>query len=599
MDVRNLRDCQGGETFESDIVIVGGGAAGLTIAREFFGTPWKVLVLESGDVQETDDHERLNEVEFDSSSVPRSWLERRREYHGHQAARWSVDVQRFGVRCRGLGGSTAAWAGKSAPFSLQDFRHRPWLAFSGWPFDRAYLEPFIRRAEGQLNLGVGAYGDDFWDRFSGKGARPALDRKVFSSFFWQFARSRVNPVNMMRMGPEFLLEAPDNVRVLVNATATCVAPQQEAGVVVDVASLEGVRARVSARYAVVACGALENARLLLSSSTARSPNGLGNERDQVGRYLMDHLNAPVVRFAKEDVKTVCDQFGFFGLSSDKRVDMYMHGLELSADVQERDRLVNIAAYAVADRAEDDPWGAAAALLRGKSKTVLRDIFSIVKAPGMMITGAGRLMLQSDRVPRALKTGIVNMAVRLTPNFVVEEYLTKGIPHKLVGVGFHAIVEQEPLPENRVLLGQTRNRIGQQLPLVKWEPGERSLYTLLRMGELLVEEFPKAGLPTPTPEDWVRNRSIRDAPIIDTAHTSGTTRMSVDPNAGVVDANCRIHGCEAVYVIGASVFPTCGHANPTLMIASLAMRLADHLKERMKAAQTAPERPPESVASAAA
>jgi choline dehydrogenase-like flavoprotein len=61
------------------------------------------------------------------------------------------------------------------------------------------------------------------------------------------------------------------------------------------------------------------------------------------------------------------------------------------------------------------------------------------------------------------------------------------------------------------------------------------------------------------------------------HTAGTTRMSDDPKLGVVNSNCRVHGVAGLYVAGASVFPTCGHANPTLMIVALAIRLADRIK----------------------
>jgi choline dehydrogenase-like flavoprotein len=58
-------------------------------------------------------------------------------------------------------------------------------------------------------------------------------------------------------------------------------------------------------------------------------------------------------------------------------------------------------------------------------------------------------------------------------------------------------------------------------------------------------------------------------------------MSVDPQGGVVDANCRVHGVENLYVAGCSVFPTSGHANPTLTLVALAVRLADHLREQLK------------------
>jgi choline dehydrogenase-like flavoprotein len=56
-------------------------------------------------------------------------------------------------------------------------------------------------------------------------------------------------------------------------------------------------------------------------------------------------------------------------------------------------------------------------------------------------------------------------------------------------------------------------------------------------------------------------------------------MHNDPTQGVVDRNCRVHAIDNLYVIGSSVFPTSGAANPTLTIVALTLRLADHLKSR--------------------
>ena len=62
-----------------------------------------------------------------------------------------------------------------------------------------------------------------------------------------------------------------------------------------------------------------------------------------------------------------------------------------------------------------------------------------------------------------------------------------------------------------------------------------------------------------------------------SHHIGTTRMAASADEGVVDPDCRVHGVENLYVAGSSVFPTSGHANPTLTVVALAVRLADHLK----------------------
>ncbi|TXI11418.1 MAG: GMC family oxidoreductase, partial [Rhizobium sp.] len=64
-----------------------------------------------------------------------------------------------------------------------------------------------------------------------------------------------------------------------------------------------------------------------------------------------------------------------------------------------------------------------------------------------------------------------------------------------------------------------------------------------------------------------------------AHPSCTTRMGTDPRTSVVDTNAMVHGTDGLFIAGSSVFPTPGHANPTLMLLALAIRLADHLKQR--------------------
>jgi choline dehydrogenase-like flavoprotein len=67
-----------------------------------------------------------------------------------------------------------------------------------------------------------------------------------------------------------------------------------------------------------------------------------------------------------------------------------------------------------------------------------------------------------------------------------------------------------------------------------------------------------------------------------AHTLGTTRMAQSPAFGVVDANCQVHGVKGLFIAGSSTFPTSGHANPVLMIVSLAIRLSDAIKTELAA-----------------
>ena len=93
-----------------------------------------------------------------------------------------------------------------------------------------------------------------------------------------------------------------------------------------------------------------------------------------------------------------------------------------------------------------------------------------------------------------------------------------------------------------------------------------------------DELNKAGMPVPVMEDWIVHDQPLQGALVDMSHTIGTTRMSDDPRTGVVDSECEVHGVKGLYIAGSSVFPTSGHANPTLMILSLAIRLADKLKK---------------------
>jgi choline dehydrogenase-like flavoprotein len=83
-----------------------------------------------------------------------------------------------------------------------------------------------------------------------------------------------------------------------------------------------------------------------------------------------------------------------------------------------------------------------------------------------------------------------------------------------------------------------------------------------------------------------------------AHHLGTTRMSDSPVNGVVDSNCKVFGMSNLYVAGSSIFPTGGHANPTLTLIALTLRLADHLKKNdlpaLKSKKQLVERKPRKV-----
>lgn len=147
-----------------------------------------------------------------------------------------------------------------------------------------------------------------------------------------------------------------------------------------------------------------------------------------------------------------------------------------------------------------------------------------------------------------------------------------------GFGLIARTEVAPNAANRVTLTDELDELGMPRVRLDWNVGELERATVQQTVNLLAQEFGRLGMGRVKINDllledsdaWSRNLSWF-------GHHMGTTRMSSDPRTGVVDSNCRIHGMRNLYVASSSVFPTCGYANPTLTIAALAIRLADHLK----------------------
>lgn len=104
MQVKDLGSLDADARLDTDLVIVGGGPAGLTIAREFFGTSTRVLILESGRLEENPRFANLNTVESIGEPKDEAQVRKRIAFHGAQSSSWSNESQRFGVRCRVLGG---------------------------------------------------------------------------------------------------------------------------------------------------------------------------------------------------------------------------------------------------------------------------------------------------------------------------------------------------------------------------------------------------------------------------------------------------------------------------------------------------------------
>jgi choline dehydrogenase-like flavoprotein len=144
------------------------------------------------------------------------------------------------------------------------------------------------------------------------------------------------------------------------------------------------------------------------------------------------------------------------------------------------------------------------------------------------------------------------------------------------IGVRSLVEQSPNPANRIVLGDEKDILGQRRAKIYWRWSELDLHSISRTQEIFRQEFASAGIGVFTPTKASETGMPRE--FSSPHHFMGSTRMHNDPRQGVVDANCRVHGLQNLFITGSSVFPTGGFANPTLTIIALALRLSDHLRK---------------------
>lgn len=517
-------DFPDGYSFDADICVVGCGAAGITIAREFLDTKFKVVILESGGEEWEDATQDLYASEV--TGLP---------HKGIHAG-----------RARIFGGTTTLWAGQTLPLDEIDFRKRPWTRDSGWPIDRSELEPFYRRAERVLNLNPIDYTASEWP------------------YDWPpppvYDRSKLRPlVSQFSPRPDFAaayrkeLKAAERIIVVLHANVVRlgVNAQRSALDEAEFRTLAGKCGRVTARFYVLCCGGIETARLLLASDDVET-DGLGNRCDLVGRYFQDHVQAqlaPVI-LHRPLALSLYETFYWRGIA-------YNPKAALSEKLQEGRRTLNATAGVVSSELpnEDSPVEAAKRVVRrvlgrGPRQALGPDLRRVLSYP-LEVASAGlrRLRLHGPA------------------------YAMSGEPC----LAFQC--ECEPNPLSRVVLSSERDSLGMRRSRLDWRLTPLVLHTAKVVLETMADELERLGLGTVDVEssELLRGETDWERRMWDNNHHIGTCRMSSDPQKGVVDSQCRMHTVENLFIAGSAVFPTSGHSNPTFTILALAIRLADHFK----------------------
>ena len=502
-----------------DICIVGAGAAGIAMAQRLAKSSLKVILLVSGAPGDRSKPDPSRQALYGGTVGP--FLQR-------------VDPD-FLMRSRlhMYGGTTNHFGFWARPLDAADYLPRPGYRDASWPLRPDELAPYYAAAHRFGQFGPFNYDDmDFWQRVlyarcflpqPGDKLQGAIMRAQYERDLHDFQ------VQCRRE-----LEAAPHLTVLFNAHLLQIEADESRSYVrglrcaTIVAGRAGLRFSVRARRYVLACGGIENVRLL------QLAGGLGdNKRGHLGGGFMLH---PLLTNA---ARVVFDQ----PVSSEVRNFFREQQIRLKPPAQ--------------------PGGAYEHMARPLVNPELALQYLMFNAWGVLTPRHETLLTEA------------------IGNFRVILYFEDDARSAILNLNW----EQVPAENSRISLnhGQRDPIFGQPVAHVDWRLNDADKRSARRALQLTL--------------GYLRARGARQEQIISELdggadawsfppalgaletgdHHMGALRMAAAPEAGIVDANARLHRVQNLYIAGSAVFPTGGYANPTLTIVALALRLADHLR----------------------
>ncbi|WP_448580334.1 FAD-dependent oxidoreductase [Thermaurantiacus sp.] len=536
-----IRDARsGGLPDSADLIIIGSGAAGITLALEYLDRPERVVLLEAGGVN----FDRAVQQDYASAAVSPPT-----HFPGAYGRR------------RAFGGTTAIWGGRCIPFAPIDFEARDWIPCSGWPVGPEAFSPYLDRAMEIMEAGEA---DFTLKALAGDRAPLAADPEGF--FDLEHVERFSPPLDFgKRYGPE--LARAGNLEVWLHAPVLRI--HAENGRVTGVETPSG---RIAAPRVVLAAGGIETARLLLVS-------GLGGEN--VGRYYQTHIRL---------------EFGTVIVPSNDRAD-YQRSTDgvwcrryiaLPAGQQRARQLPQAVLRPHNPPVADPAHGSAILSMMHFLKGVILPEYRAI------IAGDGRVEGRAAFDPRGLSGHLRNILLGLGSLLLFSwKWLTLRIlrRRKLPSVFVRSRVrryaidlqmEQVPNPDSRILIDpDQRDSHGVPRVRIDWRttPADREL--LARLVAYLRESGASGDLIFDVGD--IDPATVDLVPI---AHHIGTARMALAPADGVCDPNGELFDTKGLFVAGAATFPTGSFANPTLLIVMQTLRLAAHLKQTQKEAPRA-------------
>ncbi|MGI9547431.1 MAG: FAD-dependent oxidoreductase [Flavobacteriaceae bacterium] len=510
IDARNIDQ---DSLIKGDICIIGAGAAGISMALDWINTSSKIILLEGGG------------FDFDSKIQDL--------YKGENTGQRYFPIR--SSRLHLFGGTTGHWGGLCAPFDPLDFKERPWVPHSGWPIDLNDLHPYYQKAHKSLELGPYEYEMEYWRQAHPDMTPLPLNEEVVWSKMWQFSPPT-------RFGTKYreTIEKASNIELYTYANCIDIEANEEVSEIkqVHIANLEGKSHRVRAKYYVLACGAIQNARLLLASNK-QAPQGLGNDNDNVGRYFMEHLELKSAElWLSKPFSTAL--YGFRSKDRRPRAE-----LAITEKVQEEHKMLN-----------------------GTSSLTYLPVAREQKA---------LIDLWENEDPRLAYDNFVKNFRNSRDYYEKETEAGHRRAYEL-----YTRMEQAPNPNSKISLDNEKDDLGMQRAKLHWDLTELDRNSIRKLYQIIGREVGLSGVGRVRLDKFLWDEESADMPDILGGgwHHMGTTRMHNNPKNGVVNDNCRVHGISNLFIGGSACFPTAGAPNPTLTLVALTLRLSDYLKSKV-------------------
>lgn len=505
----------------SSVCVIGAGAAGITLARKLAESIPNVVLVEAGGFRLDGATQNL--------------------FAGHQLGLPYFNL--LSCRLRYFGGTTNHWSGYCRANDPIDYEGRPELDLPRWPVQHGDLVPFIDAASSALGIETSHFEPGDAIKASGldadglaENASPNLLTKVF-----QFAPNlRLGALNSdeIAQDPNILgINWLNLTHIQLNADGNSVSH-------LDCKTLNGKDYKIKAKKYVLCCHAIENARLLLSSDDVQK-RGIGNDNDLVGRFFMEHPHMWASRFVPTKDFPILYNRRFAG----------KHNLNANLSfTDEFTRNEGLLQYYCRFNPVYYPEDTAEAIQHVRADAM---------SPGDL-EFLGDLAEVLGNLQGVGKAGFLRFGIDAGQPMYFD------LEHR---------IEQAPNPLSRVVLSNRLDGLGSRIADLDWQLSDTDIEAFRRGQELIGRELSALGWGRLIEEEITRD--LVEQRVKGHYHQIGTTRMSTEASDGVVDANCKVHGLDNLYIGGSSVFPTAGYSGPTMMIMALALRMAEHIEGELK------------------